>query len=135
VRSDTRDTDDAVIERLLARDEAAFADLVAAYHGSLVRLALTFVTDRGAADEVVQETWLGVIKGLPSFEKRSSLKTWIFRILSSCAALHSGRSSVYGILNEWKRRRSVIFWGLPRLINGFCCIAHEPRFVPRSRVT
>lgn len=51
------------------------------YHGSLLRLALTFVGDRGAAEEVVQETWLGVIKGLPSFERRSSLNTWIFRIL------------------------------------------------------
>jgi RNA polymerase sigma-70 factor (ECF subfamily) len=73
--------DDAVLERLLAGDEAAFSELVTTYHGSLIRLALTFVMDRGAAEEVVQETWLGVIKGLPSFERRSSLKTWIFRIL------------------------------------------------------
>jgi RNA polymerase sigma-70 factor (ECF subfamily) len=74
-------TDAAVLERLLAGDEAAFSELVAMYHGSLIRLALTFVGDRGAAEDVVQETWLGVIKGLRSFERRSSLKTWIFRIL------------------------------------------------------
>ncbi len=81
----------AVVERLLAGDEAAFSDLVTAHHASLVRLALTFVSDRGAAEEVVQETWLGVIKGLPSFERRSSLKTWIFRILVNRARTRGAR--------------------------------------------
>ena len=73
--------DEVLVERLLAGDEVAFSELVSTFHGSLLRLALTFVGDRGAAEEVVQDTWLGVIKGLPSFERRSSLKTWIFRIL------------------------------------------------------
>jgi RNA polymerase sigma-70 factor (ECF subfamily) len=91
LRQETGDTDDAVIELLLARDEAAFADLVAAYHSSLIRLALTFVADHGAAEEVVQETWLGVVKGLPSFEMRSSLRTWIFRILVNRARTRGGR--------------------------------------------
>lgn len=91
MRPETGDTDASVIERLLARDEAAFADLVAAYHSSLIRLALTFVADHGAAEEVVQETWLGVVKGLPSFERRSSLKTWIFRILVNRARTRGGR--------------------------------------------
>ena len=106
LRSETGDTDDTVVERLLARDEAAFADLVAAYHGSLVRLALTFVTDYGAAEEVVQETWLGVIKGLPSFERRSSLKTWIFSILVNRARTRGGRDgrlvnfSAFGDLDD-----------------------------------
>lgn len=57
-------TDEAVIERLLAGDEAAFCTLVTAHHASLLRLALTFVSDHGAAEEVVQDTWLGVLKGL-----------------------------------------------------------------------
>jgi len=77
------DADDALLRRLLAGDEGAFSELVAAYHGSLLRLALTFVGDRAAAEDVVQETWLGVVRGLPSFERRSSLKTWIFRILAN----------------------------------------------------
>lgn len=77
------DGDDALLDRLLAGDETAFSELVAAHHGSLLRLALSFVRDRGAAEDVVQETWLGVINGLPSFERRSSLKTWIFRILAN----------------------------------------------------
>ncbi len=74
--------DTAVVGRLLSRDEGAFRDLVGRYHERLLRLALTFVSNRAAAEEVVQETWLGVLQGLRAFEGRSSLKTWIFRILS-----------------------------------------------------
>ena len=85
------EADAAILERLLAGDEAAFSELVAMYHGSLIRLALTFVGDRAAAEDVVQETWLGVIKGLPSFERRSSLKTWIFRILVNRARTRGAR--------------------------------------------
>lgn len=84
-------TDDEVIDRLLAGDETAFTTLVTAHHGSLLRLALTFVSDRGAAEEVVQDTWLGVLKGLKSFERRASLKTWIFRILVNRARTRGAR--------------------------------------------
>ena len=86
-----RDNELLLTQRLLARDETAFSELVANLHGSLLRLALTFVADRGAAEEVVQETWLGVIKGLQSFEGRSSLKTWIFRILVNRARTRGAR--------------------------------------------
>lgn len=84
-------TDDALIERLLAGDEAAFTTVVTAHHASLVRLALTFVSDHGAAEEVVQDTWLGVLKGLKTFERRASLKTWIFRILVNRAQTRGAR--------------------------------------------
>ena len=91
-RSATGDpTDDAILDRLLSGDEAAFSDLVAAHHGSLLRLARTFVSNQAAAEEVVQETWLGVVKGLKSFERRASLKTWIFRILVNRARTRGGR--------------------------------------------
>lgn len=73
--------DGELLERLRAGDEAAFIALVTSYHASMVRLALTFVSDRGAAEEVAQEAWLGVVKGLARFEGRASLKTRIFRIL------------------------------------------------------
>lgn len=77
-----READDhELIARLRAGDEAAFAQLVDRYHAPLRRLALSFVKTPGAADDVVQETWEGVIKGIDRFEERSSLKTWIFRIL------------------------------------------------------
>jgi RNA polymerase sigma-70 factor, ECF subfamily len=74
-------------------DEAAFTQLVSQYHAPLRRLALSYVRTAAVADEVVQETWLGVIRGLDSFEGRSSLKTWIFRILANTAKTRAERES------------------------------------------
>ena len=73
--------DAAVVEALKAGDEDAFAALVAMYHSSLQRLALAYVATREQAEDAVQETWLAVLNGIDRFEGRSSLKTWIFRIL------------------------------------------------------
>ena len=70
-----------LVRLLKARDERAFAELLEQHHGSLVRLATTFVRDRAVAEEVVQETWIAVIRGLNGFRGESTLKTWIFRIL------------------------------------------------------
>src|SRR5438045_1956930 len=85
--------------RLLAAlregDEAAFAELVGRYHAGLVRLAMTYVRSRAVAEEVTQEAWLGVLRGLPRFQARSSLRTWITRILVNQAktrALRERRS-------------------------------------------
>jgi len=83
----------ALVTRLRAGDEEAFAVLVSRYHGSLLRFAMSFVSERSAAEEVVQETWLGVIRGLSSFEGRSSLKTWIFRILANRAKTRGKREA------------------------------------------
>jgi RNA polymerase sigma-70 factor (ECF subfamily) len=62
-------------------DEQAFATLVGRYHTRLLRLAETMVPSRAVAEEVVQDTWLGVVRGIERFEGRSSVKTWLFRIL------------------------------------------------------
>jgi RNA polymerase sigma-70 factor (ECF subfamily) len=70
-----------LLTRLRARDEDAFRALVQRHHCAMRRIALSFVPSVSVADEVVQETWLAVIRGLGQFEGRSSLKTWIFRIL------------------------------------------------------
>lgn len=78
-------SDLALIAQLRARDAKAFAGLLDRYHGPLLRLALVFVTSRAVAEEIVQETWVGVLDGLDRFEGRSSLKTWIFRILTNRA--------------------------------------------------
>lgn len=78
-------SDDELVRRLRSRDESAFAELVDAYHPSMVRLAQTFVSSRAVAEEVAQDTWLAVLKGIDRFEARSSLKTWIFRILANRA--------------------------------------------------
>lgn len=76
--------DRVLVEQLLAGNEQAFTQLVRVYHGKLRYLARSIVGE-AFADEVVQETWLAVLKALSGFEARSSLKTWIFRILSNTA--------------------------------------------------
>ena len=87
--------DESVIDALRRGDERAFARLVDQYQGSLSRVARLYIADRAVADEVVQDTWLGVIQGIWAFEGRSSLKTWIFRILINRAktrAVREGRT-------------------------------------------
>ena len=74
-----------LLDSLRQGDEQAFTALLERYHGTLVRVAMTFVRDRAVAEEVAQETWLGVLKGLDTFRGDSSLKTWIFRILTNRA--------------------------------------------------
>jgi RNA polymerase sigma-70 factor (ECF subfamily) len=77
--------DDVLVTALRARDEDAFAWLLDRYSGSLRRLARAHVSTDAAADEVVSETWLAVITGIDRFEQRSSLKTWIHRIVLNIA--------------------------------------------------
>jgi RNA polymerase sigma-70 factor, ECF subfamily len=83
--------DAELVARLLAGDEAAFLSLVEMYQGPMARLARNYVPSRDVADEVVQETWVAVLQGLPRFEGRSSLKTWIFRILVNRAVTRGTR--------------------------------------------
>src|SRR5688500_115216 len=70
-----------LVERLRAGDEAAFAAVVRAHHAPLCRLARSFVGSDAIAEEVVQDTWLAVVRGVDRFEGRSSLRTWFFHIL------------------------------------------------------
>jgi RNA polymerase sigma-70 factor (ECF subfamily) len=86
-------SDLGLVQRLLERDEAAFASLVDRYHARLVRLALAFVANREAAEEVVQDTWLAVIRGLETFRGESALKTWIFQILTNRARTRGARDA------------------------------------------
>jgi RNA polymerase sigma-70 factor, ECF subfamily len=79
-----------LIESLRAGDEAAFVILVERYNASMIRVARIYVGDSAMAQEVAQEAWLGVLRGLDRFQARSSLKTWIFHIVLNCArARHS----------------------------------------------
>ncbi|MEW6471457.1 MAG: sigma-70 family RNA polymerase sigma factor [Actinomycetota bacterium] len=71
----------ALLNRLRCGDETAFQALVKRHHSAMVRVAMAYVPSRAIAEEVTQETWLAVIEGLDRFEGRSTLKTWIFRIL------------------------------------------------------
>jgi RNA polymerase sigma-70 factor (ECF subfamily) len=76
---------DSELEALRAGDEAAFQSLIQRYHGPMFRLAITYVGDRGVAEDVVQEAWLTCLRSLDRFEGRSSLKTWLFGILVNVA--------------------------------------------------
>ncbi len=85
--------DHALVQRLRAGDEAAFVEIVDRYDRQLRRLARTFVRTDALADDVVQETWLAVFRGIDSFQERSSLKTWIFRILVNRARTRAVREA------------------------------------------
>jgi RNA polymerase sigma-70 factor (ECF subfamily) len=80
-----------LVRALRDGDERAFAQIVDAYSPPMLRLATVYVGSRAVAEEVVQEAWLGVIKGIERFEGRSSLKTWIFRILTNTAKTRAER--------------------------------------------
>src|SRR4051812_6092775 len=85
--------DAEVVTALRRGEESVFADLVDAYSGGLLRMAQMYVRDRAVAEEVVQETWLAVLRGIDRFEGRSSLKTWIYRILINTAKTRGQRES------------------------------------------
>jgi RNA polymerase sigma-70 factor (ECF subfamily) len=88
----TRDDDSQLVDAVRRGEEAAFVRLVERYHMSLQRLARMYV-DASAVDDVVQDTWLGVLHGLANFEGRASFKTWLFRILVNRARTRATRSA------------------------------------------
>jgi RNA polymerase sigma-70 factor (ECF subfamily) len=88
-----RTDESALVAALRAGDRDAFMQIVDAYTPGMRRLALTFVRTPAVADEVVQEAWLGVLRGLDRFEGRSSLKTWIYRIVANVARTRGVREA------------------------------------------
>jgi RNA polymerase sigma-70 factor (ECF subfamily) len=84
-------TDDATIERLLAGDEATFMMLVERHQPTMLRLAQMYVSSAAVAEEVVQEAWIGILKGLSNFERRSSLRTWMYKIVTNLAKTRGAR--------------------------------------------
>jgi RNA polymerase sigma-70 factor (ECF subfamily) len=86
-------TDAELLARLRAGDEAAFEGLVALHYATMLAVAQSYVKGRAVAEEVVQEAWLGVIKGLDNFQGRSSLRTWIFSILVNQAKTRGTREA------------------------------------------
>jgi RNA polymerase sigma-70 factor, ECF subfamily len=83
----------ALLGRLREGDEGAFASLVEAYSGMMLSIAQSHVKTRAVAEEVVQDAWLGVLKGLDRFEGRSSLKTWIISIVIHIATTRGAREA------------------------------------------
>jgi RNA polymerase sigma-70 factor, ECF subfamily len=84
-------SDEELVAALRAGDESAYAGLVEELTPALTRLALAHVPSRAVADEVVQDTWLGVLRGIDRFEGRSALRTWIFQILLNNARTRGKR--------------------------------------------
>lgn len=91
--SSSLDEDQLLVRALRARDEEAFESLLDRWYSPMLRLARTYVRSRAEAEEVVQDTWLAVLAGLDRFEGRSSLKTWIFRILVNRARTRAKREA------------------------------------------
>jgi len=90
------DPDGELVARLRAGEEEAFVELVSRHHASMLRLAGSLVPSRAVAEEVVQDTWLGALRGLHDFAGRSSFRTWLLRILVN-------RASTTGV----RERRSI----------------------------
>jgi RNA polymerase sigma-70 factor (ECF subfamily) len=78
-------TERVLVERLQAGDEEAFSLLVNTHQRQLLGLAMTFVDARAVAEEIVQDTWLAVVRGVDRFEGKSSVKTWLCHILANRA--------------------------------------------------
>jgi RNA polymerase sigma-70 factor (ECF subfamily) len=114
--------DAALAAALRAGDAAAFTWLLDRYDGSLRRLARTYVSTADSADEVVQDTWLAVVKGIHGFEGRSSVSTWIYRILANIARSRGVRE-----------QRSVPFSSAPGALDDGAGPAVDPeRFVTKA---
>jgi RNA polymerase sigma-70 factor (ECF subfamily) len=88
-----RGPDQELLARLKERDQAAFADMLDAWSPGLLRVARAYVASAEVAADVVQDTWLAVIEGIDRFEGRSSLKTWVYRILTNTAKRRGARES------------------------------------------
>jgi RNA polymerase sigma-70 factor (ECF subfamily) len=99
-----------LVARLRDKDEAAFALVLDAWSGGMARVARSIVSTHASADEVVQDTWLAVIQGIRTFEARSSLKTWVYRILVNTAkrrAMREGRHVSWSLVPGEDERPTV----------------------------
>src|SRR5262245_20479678 len=92
-RTASEATDEALLARLRTGDETAFGQLVDQWSPVMLRVARNYVSSRQSAEDVVQDTWLGVINGLARFEGRSSLRSWAFSILINRAKTRGMRES------------------------------------------
>jgi RNA polymerase sigma-70 factor, ECF subfamily len=118
-RSITERDDQRFVAGLRAGDEQAIAALVDLHSDALLRVAMAYVPSRAVAEEVLQETWIAVMRGIDGFEGRSSLKTWIFRILTNTAMRGGSRE-----------RRSVPFATLASSEHTDAPSVDPDRFLP-----
>ena len=102
--------DRALVERLRSGDETAFAALVDSLNGRLLGFARTFTSSPPLAEDIVQETWFAVIRGLRAFEGRSSLRTWIFSILARRARTMAAREARRAASDGGANGRTPVEW-------------------------
>jgi RNA polymerase sigma-70 factor (ECF subfamily) len=121
--------DEALVDRILAGDAAALRSLVEREHATLLRFARAITRDHDLAEEVVQDAWIRIHRGLPRFEKRASLRTWMARIVMNRAKTLAVRAarwapleaeaeaheeaidpSCFGTLGFWVSSRSPARW-------------------------
>lgn len=119
VTDEVRRSDAELIERLRRGDELAFAWLVDTYSAPLKRVALAFVSGDSVAEDVVQETWLAVLTGIGRFRGRSTLKTWLFKILTNRAKTRALRE-----------KRTVQFSDLEAISGQGVPAVETSRFLP-----
>jgi RNA polymerase sigma-70 factor, ECF subfamily len=112
-----------VVAALRAGDEGAFRALIDLHSPALLRVAMAYVPSRAVAEEAVQETWIAVMRGIDRFEGRSSLKTWIFRILTNVALKGGARE-----------RRSVPWSSLAAAEDTGAPSVDPDRFLPPDHV-
>src|SRR3954447_4984352 len=96
-------SDEETLAALRRGDERVFVELVQQHHTLMLRVASRYVRNHTVAEEVVQETWLGVLNGLDSFEGRAALKTWMFRMRTTRAiprARRVGRAVPFSSLGD-----------------------------------
>ncbi len=115
----TTSDDHSLVFALRNGEEDAFTALIDRYHASMVRLATLYVPNSAVAEEVVQETWIGVLEGIDRFAGRSSFKTWLFRILTNQAKRRGRREA-----------RSISFSVLSRAADGTQSVVDPERFLP-----
>lgn len=92
-------TDEALVARALEGDEDAFVLLVERHQRSLLRLARTYVRDDHLAEDVVQDTWIGVLRGIERFEGRARFRTWLHRVLANRARSRASKEGRYVLLD------------------------------------
>src|SRR2546430_11474515 len=83
--------DEQTVAALRAGDERTFRDLFQRHCPAMKRVARSYVDSDAVAEEIVQETWVGILTGIDRFERRSALGTWVFSILINQAKTHSTR--------------------------------------------
>ena len=98
----SRQVDGELVDRLRRGEERAFAEVVSSWSPMMLRVARGHVSTDASCEEVVQETWMAVVRGLGAFEGRSSLRTWVFRILTNLAKTRGMREARSVPMSSWR---------------------------------